>query len=56
MNVKICLALEVLDLVQPWFQLSILKDRISGRGIGHGMREPAVVKAKSSVVCTCAHQ
>jgi len=34
-DVNISLADKVLDLVQSWFQLSALKDRMSLRWIGH---------------------
>lgn len=56
MNVEISPAQEVLDLVQPWFQLSILKDRISVRGGGHGRRKSTAVEAKYNVLCTCTQQ
>ena len=38
MDVKICLGIEVLDLVDPWLEFSVFKDegRVVGRGQGHG--------------------
>ena len=45
-NVNISLANEVLDLVEPRFQLPTLKDRMSGWGGKHTRRVSVVVKAR----------
>lgn len=42
-DVNISLADEVLDLVQPQFQLPILKDRTVRQGIWHTLQAPVVV-------------
>ena len=43
-DVNICLAHKVLDLVQPRFQPPMLKDRISGRRVRHTRQGLVVVK------------
>lgn len=50
MDVKVGLAHEVLDLVQPRFQLSILKDCGSGRGAEHVQQGSVRVKRKSNLL------
>ena len=41
LDIKVGLRVDVLDLVDPWFQFSILEDRkgIAGRVQGHGQNE-----------------
>lgn len=50
-DVNISPANEVLDLVQPRFQLPILKNRMAGGRIGHTRQAPVVVEDRLNGPC-----